>query len=113
MRVDGRCLPHDVLEGYRLAAVNLYKSKVDIKVIAGSFGVTVQAVYKWIWKFQEKGIKSLKSTIARGVTPQLDEKQFKELIRCLRQRATKLGYATDLWSGPRVRHLIKKLFKAL
>ena len=111
MRVDGRCLPHDVLEGYRLAAVNLYKSKVDIKVIAGSFGVTVQAVYKWIWKFQEKGIKGLKSTVAHGVTPQLDEEQFKELIRCLRRRATQLGYATDLWSGPRVRHLIKKLFK--
>ena len=111
MELDGRCLSHDVLEGYRLAAINLYKSKVYIKVIAESFGVTVQAVYKWIWKFQEKGIKGLKSTIARGVAPQLNEEQFKKLIRCLRQRATKLGYATDLWSGPRVRHLIKKLFK--
>ncbi|MFH1127845.1 MAG: IS630 family transposase, partial [Candidatus Omnitrophota bacterium] len=111
MKIDGRCLSHDVLEGYRLAAINLYKSKVDIKVIAGSFGVTLQAVYKWIWKFQEKGIKSLKSTTARGVAPQLNENQFKELIQCLRQPAAKSGYATDLWSGPRVRHLIKKMFK--
>lgn len=111
MKPDGRCISHDVLEGYRIAAINLHRSKVDIKVIARSFSVTVQAVYQWIWKFQEKGIKSLKSTIARGVTPQLNEEQFKELIQCLRRPATKLGYATDLWSGPRVRHLIKKMFK--
>ena len=111
MKIDGRCLSHEALEGYRLAAINLYRSKVEIKVIAESFGVTVQAVYKWIWKFREQGIKSLRSTIGCGVEPRLSEEQFKELIQCLRQPATALGYATDLWSGPRVRHLIKKLFK--
>lgn len=108
---DGRCLSHDVLEGYRLAAINLYASKVEIEVIAESFGVTLQAVYRWIRKFREQGIKSLKSTVGCGVEPRLNEKQFQELIQYLRQRATQLGYATDLWSGPRVRHLIKKMFK--
>lgn len=111
MKFDGRCLSHDVLEGYRLAAINLYKAKVEIKVIAESFGVTLQAVYKWIWKFHEQGIKSLRSAIGSGAEPRLNEKQFKKLIQCLRRPATALGYATDLWSGPRVRHLIKKLFK--
>ena len=111
MKLDGRCLSHDALEGYRLAAINLYRSKVEIKIIAASFGVTVQAVYQWIWKFRGEGIKSLKSTTGGGVEPRLNEQQFKELIQCLRRPATALGYATDLWSGPRVRHLIKKLFK--
>ena len=111
MNTDGRCLPHDVLEGYRLAAINLHKSNVEIKVIAESFGVTLQAVYMWIRKFHDDGIKSLKSKTACGVEPRLKEEQFNELIKCLRRPATKLGYSTDLWSGPRVRHLIKKLFK--
>lgn len=111
MNHDGRCLSHDVLEGYRLAAVNLYRSKVEIKVIAESFGVTLQAVYKWIWKYREQGLKSLRSTIGCGAEPRLNEEQFKKLIQCLRRPATALGYETDLWSGPRVRHLIKKLFK--
>jgi transposase len=111
MRVDGRSLSHEILEGYRLSAISLYTSNVEIKVIAESFSVTVQAVYKWIEKFRKEGISGLRSTTARGVTPQLNEDQFRKLIQCLRQRATKLGYATDLWSGPRVRHLIKKLFK--
>lgn len=111
MKHDGRCLPHEVLEKYRLAAINLYESNVEIEVIAKSFGVTVQAVYRWMRKFRKQGIKSLKSTTGCGVAPRLNEKQFQELIQCLRQRATQLGYATDLWSGPRVRHLIKKMFK--
>lgn len=111
MKIDGRSISHDVLEGYRLSAISLYTSKVEIKVIAQSFGVTVQAVYKWIGKFQNQGIKGLRSTVGTGVPPQLTEAQFTKLIKCLRQRATQLGYATDLWSGPRVRHLIKKLFK--
>lgn len=111
MKHDGRRLSHDVLEGYRLAAVNLYKSKVEMDVIAASFGVTLQAVYRWIRKFRKQGIKSLKSTIGCGVEPRLNEEQFRELIQYLRKPATKLGYATDLWSGPRVRHLIKKIFK--
>lgn len=111
MKHDGRCLPHEVLETYRLAAVNLYESNVEIEVIAKSFGVTLQAVYRWMRKFRKQGIKSLKSTTGCGVEPRLNEKQFQELIQCLRKRATQLGYATDLWSGPRVRHLIKKMFK--
>lgn len=111
MKKDGRCLSHNVLEGYRLAAIKLYKSDVEINVIAESFGVTLQAVYRWIRKFQENGIKGLKSTKAQGVEPRLNERQFKELIKNLRKPATKLGYSTDLWSGPRIRHLIKKCFK--
>jgi transposase len=111
MKHDGRCLAHEVLEKYRLAAINLYESNVEIEVIANSFGVTIQAVYRWLQKFRKQGIKSLKSTIGCGVEPRLNEKQFQELIRCLRKRATLLGYQTDLWSGPRVRHLIKKMFK--
>ncbi len=110
MRQDGRCLSHEVLEGYRLAAIKLYKSKVEVKVIAESFGVTLQAVYTWIKRFHQDGMRSLKSTKAEGVDPRLNEKQFKELIKCLRRPATKFGYSTDLWSGPRVRHFIKKRF---
>jgi transposase len=36
--------------------------------------------------------------------------QLKELKRLIRHPATQQGYATDLWSGPRVRHLIKHRF---
>lgn len=107
---DGRALPHDVLEAYRFAAVNLRKDQVEVKVIAKSFGLTPQAVYAWLRKARRRGVRSLKSTKAPGPEPQLSKKQFSELLKLLRKPATKLGYSTDLWSGPRVRHLIKHRF---
>jgi transposase len=110
MPKDGRRLPHNLLEKYRLAAINLYQSKVDIKVIAESFGVSAQAVYKWVWKFQDKGLGSLKSTVAQGVAPQLSQQQFKDLLHNLGQPATSAEYGTALWSSSKVRLLIKRLF---
>lgn len=108
--MDGRSLDHKTLEGYRLAAVQLHKNDVAVSTIAKSFRVTTEAVYIWLKKARTLGIKSLKSTKARGPVPHLGEDQFSELIRVLRRPATKLGYTTDLWSGPRIRHFIKHQF---
>lgn len=110
MRTDGRRLPHNLLEQYRLAAINLYKSKVDIKVIAQSFGVTVQAVYKWVWKFEQEGLGSLKSTTAQGAAPQLSRRQFHDFLQALQQPAAHAGFQGALWTSPKVRLLIQKLF---
>ena len=107
---DGRALPHDVLEAYRFAAVKLHKQAVDVKAIAKSFVVTPQAVYAWLRKARTQGVRSLRSTKAAGPEPQLSKGQFSELLKLLRKPGTKMGYATDLWSGPRVRHLIKQRF---
>lgn len=108
---DGRKLPHDVLEAYRLSAINLHREGVSVPVLAKSFGVGRQAVYKWLQKFKQQGRKSLHATVGNGRPPILNESYFSELKALLKRPATKLGYTTDLWSGPRVEHLIRKRFK--
>jgi len=110
MKSDGRSLDHDVLETYRFAAVRLRKSGVHVDVISKSFGVTRKAVYEWLARYRANGISSLKAKKALGPTPVLGERQARVLQELLRQPATKLGYSTDLWSGPRVRHLVKRRF---
>lgn len=107
---DGRSLDHATLEGYRFAAVKLRKSNVPVTTIAESFGVTTEAVYIWLKKARTEGIKSLRATKAPGPGLALDEKQSCALLKAIRRPATKLGYATDLWSGPRLRHFIKHEF---
>lgn len=107
---DGRSLDHQTLEGYRFAAVKLSKRNVPITTIAESFGVTTEAVYIWLKKARTEGVRSLKSSKAAGREPALDEKQFTGLLRAIRRPASRLGYATDLWSGPRLRHFIKREF---
>ncbi len=42
---------------------------------------------------------------------QMTEEQLSTLKKLLRKPATQLGYPTDLWSGPRVRHLISEQFE--
>ena len=107
---DGRALEHEALEAFRLAAVRLRKGEVPVRTIAESFGVTTEAVYIWLKKARTQGIKSLRSTKAPGPEPALAQEHFAELLACLRRPATELGYATDLWSGPRVAHLVKHRF---
>ncbi len=108
---DGRKLPHDVLEAYRLSAIKLHQEGVSVPVLAKSFGVGRPAVYKWLQKFKQQGRKSLHATTGSGRPPILNESCFSELKTLLKKPATKLGYTTDLWSGPRVEHLIRKRFK--
>jgi len=110
MKNDGRSISHEVLETYRFAAVKLKKSGVPIDVISKSFNVTERAVYRWLRKSNIEGEKGLKSTKGTGRESNLTEDELSELCKLLRKPATKLGYSTDLWSGPRICHLIKHEF---
>lgn len=107
MSTQGHTIPHDVLETYRFAAVRLRKEGVVASVIAKAFGIRDTSVYRWLSNRQRKGLNSLKSTKAVGPPPSLLPEQFQKLLVWLRQPASTLGYATDLWSGPRIRHLLK------
>jgi len=107
---DGRSLDHKTLEGYRFAAVKLHKRNVSVAIIAESFGVTTEAVYIWLKKARTQGVKSLMSSKALGPELALCEKQSLALLKVIRKPALELGYATDLWSGPRIRHFIKHEF---
>jgi len=110
MKSDGRAISHEVLETYRFAAIKLKKSGVQINVIADSFNVTERAVYRWIKKSKTEGKNSLKASKSTGPESFLSEEQLSELCKLLRKPATELGYSTDLWSGPKIRHLIKYEF---
>jgi transposase len=98
---------HEVQQTRRLAAIELRKNGVKPAVIAASFGVAVQTVYNWVSKAKRFGPDALKSTKATGAPSALTQPQIQDLKTCLRRPASELGYATDLWSGPRVRHFIK------
>jgi len=104
---DGRNIPHDVLERFRFAALKLRQKGVSASDIAESFGVLPQTAYNWTFKAKRRGRASLRSTKTTGSPPALNQEQFQTLVAALRRPATEHGYATDLWSGPRVRHFLK------
>jgi len=110
MKNDGRAISHEVLETFRFAAIKLKKSGVQIPIIANSLNVTERAVYRWLSKAKREGVKSLKSSKATGPESYLSESEIASLCKLIRKPATELGYSTDLWSGPKIRHLIKYEF---
>ena len=109
--MDGRALSHDVLEHFRFSAIKLHEKNIHVNDIAHSFGVTRQVVYRWINKSKKDGKRSLKSTKSPGPDFHLTESQVNKLLTFLRKPASELDYSTDLWSGPRILHLIKHKFK--
>ena len=111
MHTDGRSLSHEALESLRYGAVRLHRNGISVEVISNSLGVTRSAVHSWLKKSKEQGLRSLKSRKSTGRPPIVSERQFKELIALLRRSATEFGYSTDLWTGPRVRTLIRRKFK--
>jgi|SRR5579864_2489607 len=109
--MDGRSISHEVLEHFRFSAIRLHRKNIPVEAIANSFGVTRQAVYRWLKKEKTTGKLGLKSTRSPGPNRYLTDNQLKKLLSFLRKPASELGYTTDLWSGPRIRHLIKHQFK--
>lgn len=110
MSRDGRRHSHELLEGYRFAAVKLSKAGVHPIELAKSFGVARETVYEWLCRAKQQGTQSLKSSKSCGRSPRVDAEIGEKLSAYLRKPATECGYSTDLWSGPRIRHLLKHRF---
>lgn len=110
MSWDGRKLSHEVLESSRFTALELRKRGIPVSVIAASVRVGFRTVYKWFKQYDSGGKAALRSTKSLGRSPSLRAEHFEELKRILRHPARRYGYSTDLWSGPRLRHLVESRF---
>lgn len=108
---DGRKIPRQALEYMRLQSINLYKQGKEIKEISEFFGVTIDAVYKWIKKYKQRGKDSLKSRKAKGAEPKITKKEFKKLIKLIKKSAIEFGFETPLWDCKRIQRVIKNELK--
>ncbi|MCL2000862.1 MAG: IS630 family transposase [Planctomycetes bacterium] len=107
---NGRTIPRDTLEHLRFASIKLRRGGVSAPQIASAFGVATQTIYNWSNIGKTKGEKALESKITPGAPSALSDEQFDEILYSIQQPAGDFGYPTDLWSGPRLRHFIKKRF---
>lgn len=105
---DGRKIPRQAMEYMRIQSIRLYKQRKEITEISEFFGVTIDAVYKWIRKYKQDGKKSLKMRKAKGAEPKLDKDNKKQIISWLRKSAMEFGFETPLWDCKRVQIIIKK-----
>jgi transposase len=91
--------------GMRLLAEGLWPAEVARRV-----GVTRQSVLRWTKLKQQGGVEALKRPERFGRPPKLNEAQRAELIRSLKGGALAAGFASELWTLPRIASLIKERF---
>lgn len=94
------------LERRRRQAVALRKHGFGPSEIARRLGTTPQTVCLWVRQAKAGGPDALKARPHPGRPCKLDARQRRALVARLLKGAVASGFATDLWTCPRIARLI-------
>jgi transposase len=107
MRTEG---PPAVLEYRRRLAVQRVEDGYSIEEVADFVGVDPRTVRRWVAAFRRHGVAGLAAHPAPGRPPKLTPAQEKIVGRWLADNPTEHGFATELWTAPRLALLIAQEF---
>jgi transposase len=98
------------LERRRLLAVQRVCEGYTAEEVADFLGIHPGSVRRWVAAFQQDRAAGLAARPASGRPPKLTATQEKIVRRWLADNPTDYGFATELWSAPRLRLLIEQEF---
>lgn len=98
------------LEQRRLKAGRWLSKGVSQAEVARRLDVSRETVRRWANKLTEGGVAALKNAPMLGRPRGLDGAQRQALAAALKAGPLAQGYATELWTVPRVRVLIERQF---
>ena len=93
-----------------MTAVRMARRGIRAEDIATGMRLNRSTIFGWMRRYRFHGMRSLKSTKATGAPCKLKQKQILKLVTMLHQPAIEYGFMSDLWTGPRVRVVIRKRF---
>lgn len=99
------------LERDRLKAGRLLLKGVSQAEVARRLNVSTAAVCRWNRRLEQGGLDALRSSGLRGRPASLDEIDRTRLKTFLLEGPMTHGFATDMWTLPRVRMLVAKQLK--
>jgi transposase len=98
------------LEHRRLLAVQRVLEGYSTQEVAEFLDVDPRSVRRWVAAYRQEGGPGLRARPAPGRPPKLTTTQEKIVRRWLADKPTEHGFATDLWTGPRLAKLIRQEF---
>jgi transposase len=98
------------LEHRRQLAVRRHLEGDSADEIAEFLGVAPRTVWRWLARFRQHGPEGLSARPVPGRPPKLTSTQEKVIRRWLGDNPMKHGFATELWTGPRLARLIEQEF---
>jgi len=93
-----------------LRAIALLKEGYTQAEVAQKLGVTQGAVSQWKSAHTKGGNQALVAKPSPGAPSKLTDKQCERLLNYLQQGPRKHGWATELWTLPRIVQLIETKF---
>lgn len=94
----------------RVKGARLLESGVAPAEVARRMGVSRQSVMRWERAVEAGGLDRVARLASRGRPPRLSDTQLQELAQRLRKGALAAGYATEIWTLPRIAALIQEKF---
>jgi transposase len=108
MRTNGSC---QELERRRRLAVKRLQEGHTQSHLAHIFGVNERSVRRWWSQFRKKGEAGLAAKPPPGRPPKLTTRQQGLVLNWIRKNPTSFGFATELWTAPRLAQVIQRKFK--
>jgi len=97
------------MKARRLTAARLFARGASQVAVAKALGVTRVSAHHWFHTWKAQGRGGLNGAGRAGRKPRLDAAQLATIERALRAGPRAQGFATDLWTLPRVAELIERL----
>jgi len=94
----------------RVKGARLLESGVPPAEVARRVSVSRQSVMRWERAIESGGIDRVARLGARGRPRRLSDAQLRELAQLLKTGAISAGYATEMWTLPRIAALIQEKF---
>lgn len=98
------------LEQRRHRAIALLEEGYQPVDVASIVGVDRRSVRRWKATHRKRGEKGIQAKQASGRPPKLNNRDLQKLEKTLLRGSKKAGFATDLWTCPRIAQLIRSLF---
>ena len=98
------------LEQRRWRAVELMEHGYGNATIAGLLGTSTVSVWRWRKAYRHRGDAALSAKPIAGRPPRLSARQRRSLVRRLLKGAMAEGFASDLWTCPRIAQVIEERY---
>jgi transposase len=94
------------LEHRRRLAAERLREGYSVADVADFLGVDARSVRRWWATFRRRGPQGLTAGVIPGRPRKLSRTQEKIVLRWLADSPTEHGFATELWTAPRIAQLI-------
>jgi transposase len=99
----------EALERRRMRAIRLFEQRETQATVARRLRVSRTTAMRWAQAWEEEGREGLRAAGRAGRKPRLSGDQLDLVEQALLEGPLAFGYATELWTLPRVAELIQRI----